>query len=223
MQGALDDPTIVIPPLVRAVGLIRLGTSFANAGLIAEESDYYDRSARAYHSAMDLIAGLDEPLTRARAYWGLAIALAGQGVKLRSTDFLKQSEQASEEALKEIRADKYPVDWATIVHNRANAKLERGRLENGVDALVSAIEDYEAAMSVRTKDRFTLGYIKSMGNMAIAKRIMAQRLSDAQLALNAQTNIEDAISAIASGEEYWLHYYSKERDEVMELIKSLDR
>jgi plasmid maintenance system antidote protein VapI/tetratricopeptide (TPR) repeat protein len=222
MRRILEDISITVPPEARSATLIRYGTAYANVGLISDQIDDFEKSAGAYESAMGLIRGLDQRVTQARAYWGLAIALAGQGKRQGSTEVLRRSEQACDDALKEITREKYPVDWSTIIQNRGNAKLYRGALENGVETLYSAIEDFVLALETRTKRRFALGYVKSKGNMAIAKKIIAEREASLELAVAAKVDVENAINATLPGSEYFQKYYGEEKEQIEQLIERLE-
>lgn len=222
MEAILHDPQVDVPPVERANCLIRLGTAQANAGLISPIEGEFAKSVASYDQAMALIAGLREPLAEARAWWGLSIALLGQGKEMRSVALLTRAEMCCETALKTLTRDKYPVDWATNIQNRGNAKLERGQLENDTTALFSAIDDYFLALEVRTKDRFTLGFVKTKGNMAIAKRVIAERTRDRGFAMSAKLDMEDALlAAEGDGRDYWSSYYSDEMKKIEVLIQDL--
>jgi tetratricopeptide (TPR) repeat protein len=221
MRRALSCSSIEVGPAERANALVRLGTAQANAGLMSGGPEY-DDSVASYEAAMELIRGLNESLTMARAWWGLAIAFLGQGKAKRSTAILKRSEACCNEALKVFTRDKYPIDWATNIQNRGNAKLERGLLENGTATLFEAIDDFEQAALVRTRRRFPLGHAKSLGNMAIAKRVAAERLGDMKLARQAEVDIAESIAALKGGsEDYWRTYYGAELKKIEDLVGRL--
>jgi hypothetical protein len=125
--------------------------------------------------------------------------------------------------MKVITREKYPIDWATNMTNRANAKLERGKLENGVDTLRAAISDYLLALEVRTIKRFPLGYVKTTGNMAIAKRYIADRTQDLALADEARRDIDAALEVVHSGnDEYWRNYYRMAQADIDATISRLN-
>lgn len=223
MRRALDCPSIEVGYAERANALVRLGTAQANAGLMSQSSAEFDDSVASYEAAMELVGDLNEPLTQARAWWGLSIAFLGQGKSQRSTAILRKAEACCDEALKVLTRERYPIDWATNVTNRGNAKLERGMIENDTDSLASAIVDYEQALHIRTKGRFPLGYAKTLGNMATAKRVMAERLGDRALALHALADIGEALSALVGGtEDYWRSYYGAEQEKIEALIARME-
>lgn len=222
MRQALDCPSIDVPPPERANALIRIGTAQANAGLVSKTTADFEEAIASYEAAQKLIKDLDEPLTWARAWWGLAIAYAGQGKAKRSTGILRQAELCCDEALKVLTRDKYPIDWATNIQNRGNAKLERGTLENDTTTLRAAIDDFQLALEVRTRERFPLGYAKTRGNMAITKRLVAERQGDLALALEARFDISDALGALVGGsDDYWRSYYGAEQATISALIEDL--
>jgi tetratricopeptide (TPR) repeat protein len=224
MRQALESSAIEVSAAERANAFIRLGTALANAGLVSNDPRDFEDSVAAYKAAQELIEGLDEPLVWARAWWGLAIAYAGEGKAKRSTAILLDAERCCDEALKVLTRGEHPIDWATNIQNRGNAKLERGSIENDTETLRSAIDDYERALEIRTQERFPLGYAKTLGNMAIAKRLMAERQSDVDLAREALANIRSAIGALVGGaDDYWTTYYGAEQERLAELVEALSR
>jgi tetratricopeptide (TPR) repeat protein len=222
MRRGLADQFGTASPVGLAAGYVNLGTAQANLALVSKFVADYQYSIKSYDKALDAIRAVDEPMLRAQAHWGRAIALTGLGKASVVLDYFDQAEAACNAAIEYIHYGRYPIDWATIVQNRGNAKLERGKLENGVSSLLRAIDDYELALAVRTKKRFALGFAKTKGNAAIAKRMVAERRSELQLCLDARADIDEALNALPEEHnEYWRRYYGEERAQIEVAIERL--
>tara|TARA_R110002074_G_scaffold234473_1_gene406311 strand:+ start:14481 stop:16271 length:1791 start_codon:yes stop_codon:yes gene_type:complete len=195
-----------------ATSMVRLGTAFANLGLLSNQLEHFEEATKAYEEAISLTDEKAEQLISAKAFWGLAIAYSDHGSRIGSVDMLKRSEQACEKAMSYHTRDRFPVDWATLMTNRGNARLERGKLENGVETLREAISDYDAALDIRTRSRFLLGFVRSRGNRAIAERVIAERTGDSALA---QRSIDDLKLVVSLSKEnsYWRKYYFEELEQ----------
>lgn len=216
---AADPPSS--PSASGAKAYIRLGTAYANLGLLCSGTDTFERSAQAYRAALTF-AEPEDTQTLAYIHWGLGIALADWGAREGRIDLLKEAEFECDLALGIYSLERDPINWATVMTNRGNAKLERGTLENSDGALRSAVKDYEHALTIRTPERFGLGFLKTSGNMGIAKGRLADRVGDLPLAEEAYRDLSAALSSgVGSPLDHWTSYYEQQRALITATIERL--
>jgi len=191
-------------------GKIRYGTVRANLALLTNDAEDYRQAQSAYNEAKAVALASELQVAAARADWGIAITYVGEAERTGNLHLFDLAIEACDAASRVINKESYPIDWSTIISNRANAKLERGRKENGTASLFEALTDFDTALSVRTKKRHLLGHAKSLGNKAIALRIIGERERDKSIIERSIRLFEDVSGILPNISSYWQSYYASE-------------
>jgi tetratricopeptide (TPR) repeat protein len=191
-------------------GKIRYGTVRSNLALLTGDTGDFRKAQVAYGDSKTAALYLNKPVAAARADWGLAITYIGEAEQTGNIGMFDLAIRACDSATSIITEQKYPIDWSTIVSNRANAKLERGRKENGTASLFQSLSDYDIALKYRTPERHLLGYVKSLGNKAIALRLIGEREGDASMVEESLIQLKRVCKALPKASGYWQEYYSTE-------------
>jgi hypothetical protein len=165
-RGLADEIAPLVPQLERLLGAEALSTpeamrlhwllatSLAAYGGQAGDDHALSLAIQAYRTLLQGAGfGQGQGRPRALTQHSLGLALLTLGARQHSEALLAESVRAFQDALKERRRERVPLDWAASREGQGDALLALGQLDDEPTPLTQAVAAYRDALTERTRER----------------------------------------------------------------------
>jgi tetratricopeptide (TPR) repeat protein len=198
-RDALKENTRERVPLDWAMTQSNLGTALRMLGERESGTARLEEAVAAFRDALEECTRERVPLDWARTQSNLGAALRMLGERESGTARLEEAVAAFRDALKEYTRKRVPLGWAATQNNLGTALGTLGERESGTARLEEAVAAFRDALKERTRERVPLDWASTTGNQGIAFMSLAERTGDPQLAKNALSQIDLALTALRDG------------------------
>ena len=223
-RDALKECTRERVPLDWAMTQSNLGNALRMLGERESGTARLEEAVAAFRDALEECTRERVPLDWARTQSNLGAALRMLGERESGTARLEEAVAAFRDALKEYTRKRVPLGWAATQNNLGTALGTLGERESGTARLEEAVAAFRDALKERTRERVPLDWASTTGNQGIAFMSLAERTGDPQLAKNALSQIDLALTALRDGGHAPLvEHYEAQLPKARSLVQRLSK